>query len=232
MVSNVGRQNNIYMNPKVAIIDYGLGNLFSIKNACEIAGLDTVITSNIKVIEDSDALILPGVGAFGDAMNSLKIQKLDKVIIDFVNSGKPFLGICLGMQLLFTESEEFGNHLGLDLIKGKIVKFQNKNSEGLKVPQIQWNQIYKNQENVWDNSPVVNIKDGEYMHFVHSYYAIPDNKNTILSYSQYGGIKYASSVIKNNIIGIQFHPEKSSESGIQIYKNWATYIINKSYKKW
>ncbi len=222
------------MNPRVAIIDYGLGNLFSIKNACEIAGLDTIITSNFEAINNSDALILPGVGAFGDAMNCLKIQKLDKVIIDFVKSGKPFLGICLGMQLLFSESEEFGNHLGLDLIKGKIVKFSNKNSEGLitKVPQIQWNQIYKNQENVWDNSPLVNLEEGEYMHFVHSYYAIPDDKNTILSYSQYGGVKYASSVIKNNIVGIQFHPEKSSKSGIQIYKNWATYIINKSYKKW
>lgn len=222
------------MNPKVAIIDYGLGNLFSIKNACEIAGLDTVITSDINVIENSDALILPGVGAFGDAMDCLKGQLLDKVIINFVESGKPFLGICLGMQLLFSESEEFGNHLGLNLIKGKIVKFSNKNSNGLllKVPQIQWNQIYKNQEKIWNNSPLVNIEEGDYMHFVHSYYAIPDDKNTILSYSEYGGVKYASSVIQDNIIGIQFHPEKSSKSGIQIYKNWAYYIINKSYKKW
>jgi glutamine amidotransferase len=220
------------MKPKVAIIDYGLGNIFSIKNACEIVGLDTLITSNADEINNSDALILPGVGAFGDAINSLKQKGLDVVINNFVNTGKPFLGICLGMQLMFTESEEFGVHKGLGLISGKIIKFPNRDNQNkiLKVPQIQWNQIYKYNTENWENSPMYNINEGEYVHFVHSYYAIPDQIESILSYSEYGGIKYASSVIKDNLLGIQFHPEKSGIIGIEIYKRWAYYILNKSYK--
>ena len=220
------------MNPKVAIIDYGLGNIFSIKNACEIAGLETLITSTPSEIENSDALILPGVGAFGDAINSLKEKGLDDVIYNFVKTGKPFLGICLGMQLMFTESEEFGIHKGLDLINGKIIKFPNKDDQNknLKVPQIQWNQIYKHNTENWENSPLNNINEGDYMHFVHSYYAIPEQNESILSFSEYGGIRYASSVIKDNLLGIQFHPEKSADKGIEIYKSWANYILNKSYK--
>jgi glutamine amidotransferase len=135
------------------------------------------------------------------------------------------------MQLMFSESEEFGKHTGLDLIKGKIVKFPEFNTEGkiIRVPQIQWNQIYKNTTEIWDDSPLKNIEDGSYMYFVHSYYAIPEDKNTILSYSEYESIRYASAVIKDNLVGIQYHPEKSADKGIKIYRNWANYIKNKSY---
>jgi glutamine amidotransferase len=215
----------------VAIIDYGLGNLFSINNACKLVGLNTIITSDINKISKADALILPGVGAFGDAISSLNENNLTQTIYEFVRTGKPFLGICLGMQLLFSESEEFGSHKGLDLIKGKVVKFPSINNlgEDIRVPQIQWNQIYAENINRWNESPLKNIPEGSYMHFVHSYFAIPEDKNNILTYTEYEGIRYASAVMKENIIGIQYHPEKSAKEGINIYRNWANYIINKSY---
>ncbi len=175
------------MSLKVAIIDYGLGNLFSINQACEQVGLESIITSNTRIIEDADAIILPGVGAFGDAMNSLRENNLIDSILNFVNTGKPFMGICLGMQLLFTESEEFGCHKGLNLIEGKIIRFpeSNSNNEVIRIPQIQWNQIYKNTDRLWNESPLKNIAEGSYMHFVHSYYAVPKNQEVILSYSNY-----------------------------------------------
>ena len=219
------------MNVQVAIIDYGLGNLFSIDNACDRVGLKTIITSDVEVIRNADALILPGVGAFGDAMETLQEKKLTDAIYDFVKTGKPFLGICLGMQLMFSESEEFGSYKGLNLIPGKIVKFPEKNANGdfIRVPQIQWNQIYKNDPSVWENSPLKGIQEGTYMHFVHSYYAIPEMKDTILTYSEYEGVRYASAVIKDNLVGIQYHPEKSSDEGIKVYQNWANFIKNKSY---
>lgn len=219
------------MNPKVAIVDYGMGNLFSINNACEFASLQSSITSDKKVISEADALILPGVGAFGDAMQSLEDSGLISPILDFIDSGKPFMGICLGMQLLFTESEEFGTHKGLGLIKGNIVRFPSHTPDKkiVRVPQIQWNQIYKNDEELWDKSPLKFLNEGEYMHFVHSYYAIPEDPQTTLSLSYYEGIKYTSAVQKANITGFQYHPEKSGENGITVYKNWANYIINKNY---
>ncbi len=219
------------MTPKVAIIDYGLGNLFSINQACEHAGLAPIITADVNIISSADALILPGVGAFGDAMQSLHQNNLIEPILDFVHTGKPFMGICLGMQLLFTESEEFGQHKGLNLIEGRIVKFPETNHHGekIRVPQIQWNQIKPNDKSIWDNSVLKDVPDGTYMHFVHSYFAIPDEQQHILSYSEYEGIRYASAVVKNNITGIQYHPEKSADLGIKIYQNWANFIKNKSY---
>jgi glutamine amidotransferase len=218
------------MKKKVAIIDYGLGNLFSIRQACEKVGLDPVITADLHLIAEADGLILPGVGAFGDAMRGLQQNNLIDSLYNYVKTGKPFLGICLGMQLLFTESEEFGLHIGLDLIKGRIIKFPKKNSIGeiIRVPQIQWNQIYKNTHEAWENSPLNNVNDGAYMHFVHSYYAVPENEDSVLSYSEYEGIRYASAVKKDNIIGIQYHPEKSGKQGIEIYQSWANYLNNKS----
>lgn len=219
------------MNNKIAIIDYGLGNLFSINNACKLVGLDTIVTNDIDIIKNADALILPGVGAFGDAINSLNSNNLTQTIYDFVETGKPFLGICLGMQLLFSESQEFGINKGLNLIKGKVVKFPSKNTNGekVRVPQIQWNQIYAQSKNNWDDSPLKDVPEGSYMHFVHSYFAVPEDENEILTYTEYEGIRYASAVKKENIIGIQYHPEKSAKQGIKIYQNWANFIKNKTY---
>lgn len=218
------------MSIKVGIIDFGLGNLFSINNACQQVGLETVITANPKVIKNVDALILPGVGAFGDAMNELIEKNITSAILDFVKTGKPFLGICLGMQLLFSESAEFGNCKGLDLIKGKIVKFPTFNGKGIKVcvPQIQWNQIYSADEGRWSASSLKNLSEGTFMYFVHSYYAIPEDRDVILSKSEYEGISYTSAVIKDNITGYQYHPEKSGKEGIKVYENWANQIKKKT----
>lgn len=210
------------MIKKVAIIDYQLSNLFSVKHACEYVGLDAKITSDPKDVMDADGIILPGVGAFGDAMKNLKKYKLDIAIKEFVNLGKPFMGICLGMQLIFSDSSEFGTHKGLDLISGSVLKFPNKfGNNKVKVPQIGWNNIYETKNNHWEDTYLKNIKPDDLMYFVHSYYVKPTKYETILAESVYEGIRYASAVLKNNIFAVQFHPEKSSKKGLTIYKNFA-----------
>jgi glutamine amidotransferase len=210
---------------EVVIIDYNAGNLFSVEHACLQVGLNTVVSSDKKVIEAAKAIILPGVGAFSDAMNNLKKLDLISPLKDKVNSGTPLLGVCLGLQLLFTESEEFGNHKGLDLVEGSILKFPNEiNGNSIKVPQIGWNKIYFKDRSNWDKSLLQEIPEGEFMYFVHSYYANPSNKDEIATLTEYEGIEYCSSILKNNIFATQFHPEKSAKWGIEIYKNWANSI--------
>lgn len=212
---------------KIVIVDYGLGNLFSVNQALINTGLNTLITNDPREVETADALVLPGVGAFTDSMQNLHQLNLVNPIKDFVASGKPFLGICLGLQLLFSESEEFGTCEGLNIIEGKVRKFRSDDAPGaeqLKVPQIAWNSISKPVNKSWDNTPLQNIRDGEFLYFVHSYYVIPDNQDVILTNTTYGNTTYASSVCKNNIFASQFHPEKSAREGLKIYKDWA--IIN------
>lgn len=207
---------------KVTIIDYQLGNLFSVQQACLYLGFDAEVSSDANRIAKADAIILPGVGAFADAMHNM--QKLDLIepIKDFVSSNKPFMGICLGLQLLFSESEEFGIHKGLDLIEGVVKKFPSQDiDEGkLKVPQIAWNTISPNQQSAWDNSPLSLCNFGDYMYFVHSFYVQPATDEVVLSTTNYGGYTYCSSILKNNIFACQFHPEKSGLGGIKIYKSW------------
>jgi glutamine amidotransferase len=209
----------------VVIIDYNAGNLFSVEHACLKVGLKAVVTSNKKIIEEAKAIILPGVGAFSDAMNNLKKLDIVRPLTDKVNSGTPIFGVCLGLQLLFTESEEFGNHKGLNFIEGNIIKFPNQlQDRRIKVPQIGWNKIYCKDQNNWDSSPLVGIPEGEFMYFVHSYYANPSNKSETTTLTEYEGIEYCSSILKNNIFATQFHPEKSAKWGIEMYKNWANSI--------
>lgn len=212
------------MSKKVVIVDYQLGNLFSVKHALLNIGLEPVISLDPKDILDADAIVLPGVGAFKDAMDNLNRLGLTEVLIKFVNSGKPFLGICLGLQLLFTDSEEFGSSNGLNIIPGKVKRFANTDNAGqlVKVPQIAWNTINKPSNDMWAKSPLFDIKDGEDMYFVHSYYVEPIDISTILTKTNYADITYASSIFKNNIFACQFHPEKSATEGLKIYKNWAT----------
>src|SRR3989338_8702810 len=199
---------------KIAIIDYQLSNLFSVKHALDFLKADSQITSDKSIIASSDAAILPGVGAFGDAMKNLGDLDLIDSIKEFIKEGKPFLGVCLGMQLLFSESGEFGKNEGLDIVKGEVKKFASK-EKVIKVPQIGWNQIFKAEKN-WDNSPLKNIGDGEFMYFVHSYYVTPEDKNVILAQTLYEGIKYCSSLYSGNVFATQFHPEKSGPEGIKI----------------
>ncbi len=202
---------------KVVIIDYGMGNLFSVKLACEKVGLDVLISSDKAEILKASALILPGVGAFGDAMNNLKKLNLDSAIKEFIDSGKPFLGICLGMQLLMTQSEEFGVHDGLDIIKGKVVKISSLED---KVPQVGWNKILKvSSSKDWQDTLLSGLSEGDYMYFVHSFYVLPSDKEVILSETNYAGLDYCSSLQSKNVFACQFHPEKSGEKGLIIYKN-------------
>ena len=209
---------------KVVIIDYQLGNLFSVKQACDTVGINAEISSNREDILNAYALILPGVGAFIEAMNNLKKFGLDTAIQTKVNEGSPIFGICLGQQLLFTESEEFGAGEGLDLISGIIKRFPETIEERkVKVPHIAWNTIFKlNQE--WDNTALKDLNNNDFMYFIHSYYVKPKYDDCILTLTNYDGIDFCSAILKNNIFATQFHPEKSADKGISIYKNWA--LIN------
>lgn len=210
------------MKKKVVIIDYNLGNLFSVKQACDTIGINAKISSDKKDIEEADALILPGVGAFIEAMQNLRDLDLIDSIKASVNNGRPFFGVCLGLQLLFTKSEEFGSGNGLDLIPGLIKKFPASfNEKKIKVPQIAWNKIYSDRQ-LWKNTPLFDIEEEEFMYFVHSYYVEPADQSCILTRTNYDGLEYCSGVLKDNIFATQFHPEKSAQKGISIYRNWAT----------
>lgn len=213
------------MKKKICIIDYQLGNLFSVNQALLNIGLDVDISSDKEKIANADALVLPGVGAYGDAMDHLNNLGLIDPLLAVVNDKKPLLGICLGLQLLFSESEEFGFVKGLDLIKGRVTRFNNSNAEGetRKVPQIGWNTIFTSAEKTWKQTPLQNIKNNEYMYFVHSFYIDP-LEDVGLAETIYDGQRYVSAILRDNIFACQFHPEKSGEVGLQIYNDWA--IIN------
>lgn len=208
----------------VAIVDYNLGNLFSIKHACTRAGLDSVITSDKDEILSASAVLLPGMGAFGDAMHTLHQLDLVSVLQDIAASGRPFFGICLGIQLMLSESCEFGSHKGLGIIEGQVIPLDDphEGERKLKVPQIGWNQI--RQAKTWNNSPLENIPDGEYMYFVHSFVPSPQSKEDILSTTNYGGDNFCSSIQRGNIFACLFHPERSGIKGIGIYQNIARIV--------
>lgn len=192
----------------VAIIDYGMGNLKSVYNALKLLGLDPVITSNENEILKANGVILPGVGAFSDAINEIKRLKLDKTIKKIT---VPFLGICLGMQLLFEKSYEFGEHEGLGILKGEIVKFKDN---GLKIPHIGWNVLkFGKKCLIFDK-----IKDESYVYYVHSYY-LSTKDDIVTGYTKYGD-DIPIAVQKNNFYGVQFHPEKSGDIGLSILKRF------------
>src|SRR3972149_2543005 len=207
---------------KILIIDYKLGNLFSVNQALTNIGLNVRITSNANEIKSADAIVLPGVGAFSHAMNNLRGLNLINPIKRSIDSGKPFLGICLGLQLLFSESEEFGLTKGIGLAKGTVKRFNNNNRDGdtRKVPQIGWNRIHKINGISWKNTPLCDIKEGEFMYFVHSFFVEPEEP-VGLSQTNYNGQNYVSSIQKDNLFACQFHPEKSAQEGLKIYNTWA-----------
>lgn len=209
-----------------AIVDYGLGNLFSVKHACEHVGLAASITSTAKDILGADLVILPGVGAFGDAMAGLQRKDLSGPLRDVAASGKPLVGICLGLQLMMSESHEFGIHKGLGLFEGSVVRFDDPRGPTgiLKVPQVGWNRIYRSggSADSWAQTPLQKIADGEYLYFVHSYYAQPVDPAIGLTVTRYGHIEFFSGLRKNNVYAFQFHPERSGPRGLQIYRNLAT----------
>jgi len=213
--------------PLIAIVDYGLGNLFSVQQACTFVGLNSIITNSKKDILDADAVILPGVGAYGDAMLTLHRLDLVNVLRDIAESAKPLVGICLGLQLLMTESYEFGRHKGLGIIEGPVVLFDapKEKERILKVPQIGWNRIFQPVNGLqWHGTLLDRIDEGEYMYFVHSYTVQPQDSNVILSTSRYGHIEFCSSIQYRNVFACQFHPERSSLKGMKVYNNLAALL--------
>lgn len=206
----------------IAIIDFKLSNLFSVEHACQYAGLNSKITSDPSDLSKADGIILPGVGAFADAMKNLEKFGLTQPMLNHVKQGKPFMGVCLGLQLLFEESEEFGIHKGLGVFKGRVVKFPNKNPKGqaLRIPHIGWDRI-----KIKKTSPLLSgFHDLDFMYFVHSYFVKPDSSDIIVATTDYDGIEFASAVSKDNIFAVQFHPEKSGKSGPALYKNFSKLI--------
>ncbi len=209
----------------IIIIDYKLGNLYSVLRACQKVGLDAKISSDPAELKNCSAAILPGVGAFGCAMQNMLKCGLTEGIHSHVLDGKPLFGICLGLQLLFEESEEFGSPKGLGLLKGRVRKLPIKSAP---VPQIGWNRIeLPDEKSTWYNSPMQSVDPGSWMYFVHSYYA--DNEDSLDRHTltEYAGFKYTSTVLRNNIFATQFHPEKSSEHGLSIYREWKNLIERK-----
>ncbi len=212
----------------VAIVDYGLGNLFSVARACERVGLNAEITADSKTILASRAVILPGVGAFGDAMQNLKNLDLVEPLRLVAHSGKPLIGICLGMQLLMSESEEFGLHKGLDLLPGRVVHLgRPRGTHGtLKVPEVCWNRVCRpvGKPDRWENTPLTGLCDGVHMYFVHSFYVQPHDPAVTLATTRYGDVEYCSAVHKDNVVAFQFHPERSGSDGVNVYRNIAQFV--------
>jgi len=208
----------------VSIIDYGMGNLRSVQKGFEKTGCEAHIIHTPRQIRDARTLVLPGVGAFKNCFKNLESLNLIDPILSSIAAGKPFLGICLGLQILFTESEEFGTTPGLDVIRGKVVRFpphmKGSPSETaapeLKIPHMGWNGIAVKKENPY----LAGIHDGAYLYFVHSYYVAPENSGVVTTTTTYG-IEFVSSVWKDNVFACQFHPEKSQTIGLKILKNFA-----------
>ena len=203
----------------IAIIDYGMGNLRSVQKGFENVGCEATVTADPRIVLESDRIVLPGVGAFRDCMRNLEEGGFVEPILRVIREGRPFLGICLGLQLLFTESEEFGRHKGLGIIPGRVLRFPEGMREGeeeLKVPHMGWNQLsFKRRP-----SAFTGLEEGTNVYFVHSYYVKPDDEGVVATTTVYG-IEFCSSVWKDNIIATQFHPEKSQERGLTILKQFA-----------
>ncbi|HYT56655.1 MAG TPA: imidazole glycerol phosphate synthase subunit HisH [Verrucomicrobiae bacterium] len=203
----------------IAIIDYGMGNLRSVQKGLEHVGFNAVVTRDVSEIDAARGVVLPGVGAFSACMENLGKFGLIEPIQEIVRRGKPFLGICLGLQLLFSESEEFGRQKGLDLFAGKVVGFHAL--EDLKVPHMGWNRIEKKKE-----SPFLEgIASGDYVYFVHSFYVVPDESSIVATKTDYGN-SFVSSIATDRLFACQFHPEKSQELGLRILANFGRFVAS------
>lgn len=201
------------MKQNIAVLDYGMGNLRSVAKALEAEGATVIVSDKARDILKADKLVFPGVGAFRDAISELKSRKLTGPIMEFIGSGKPFLGLCLGLQLLFDRSEEAESCRGLGIIKGKVLRFRSKK---LKIPHMGWNQL----SGIRKGCPLFKgIPEGSYVYFVHSYYALPEDKTSVSAYTGYG-VKFASAIWSDNVYATQFHPEKSQALGLKIMRNF------------
>ncbi len=197
---------------RVAIIDYGVGNLRSVEKAFAAMDCDAVVSDDEQVLREAERLVLPGVGAFAACMTALRERGFDELVRERVTEGTPLLGVCVGMQMLFEESEEFGRSVGLGLLRGRVRRFTNE----LLVPQVGWNQVKQQRT----HPLLANIADDAFFYFVHSYYCDAADRRDVLGETEYGA-SYASIVAHTNICGVQFHPEKSQTMGLQLLKNFA-----------
>lgn len=216
--------------PDVAIVDYGMGNLFSVKQACAQVGLEAQITSDPAVVRAAPGVILPGIGAFGDAMATLRRYGLAEALREAAASGRPLFGVCLGMQMLMTESHEFGRHEGLGLIPGDVVRLQDSavGIRKLKVPQIGWNSVRapggasgEKIPSTWWGTLLEGLPDGMFMYFVHSFYTRPADPQVVVATTCYGPIEFCSALRAGNIFACQFHPERSGPQGLRLYAQFA-----------
>ncbi|MBA4374073.1 MAG: imidazole glycerol phosphate synthase subunit HisH [Thermodesulfovibrio sp.] len=199
----------------IAIVDYGMGNLRSVEKGFKKVGIEARVTASPVVIEDADAVVLPGVGAFRDCIRNLNDLSLTEAVVRAIHKGKPYLGICLGLQVLFSESEEFGTCKGLDIFRGKVVRFQIRE----KVPHMGWNNV-----RLVRRPPIMpDIPDLSYLYFVHSYYVVPEDTSIIAATTEYG-VPFTSMVWKDNIFATQFHPEKSQGLGLQLLKGFGDFV--------
>lgn len=217
----------------IGIVDYGLGNLHSVLKAVSFIGSEAHLVRSGDDLVSVDGLVIPGVGAFGDGMNKLADRGLVNPIKEFARKGGCVLGICLGMQFLFSTSEEHGLHEGLGLILGKVVYFPARKSDdgfNYKIPHIGWNSLAKPVGISWENTILSSVTEGEVAYFMHSYVAIPESAGDILAYTYYGGNAVTAAVRRGNIYGCQFHPEKSRETGISILRNFVG-LVNTNSKR-
>jgi glutamine amidotransferase len=199
----------------IAIVDYNMGNLASVKNAFKLLGKECVVESDPARFKEYDKLVLPGVGAFGDAMEHLRDREMIEPLREYAKSQKPMLGICLGMQLLFESSQEFGKHEGLALIRGHVREFDStKFNSPLKIPHMGWNRMFTKEHPLFKN-----LDDEHYLYFVHSFHVVCDDEKDIIGETEYG-YRFTSAVAHDNIMGIQPHPEKSHKNGLSILKNF------------
>lgn len=205
-----------YIQIMIAIVDYGMGNLRSVEKGFLHVGVDAKVVTDARSIDDAQAVVLPGVGAFRDCMRNLEEMELIHAIKRNIEKGKPYLGICLGLQVLFSESVEFGHTLGLGVFKGKVPRFP---ASELKVPHMGWNSI-----NIKKKAPIFdNLAEGSYLYFVHSYYVAPDDSDIIAATTDYG-LEFTSAVWKDNVMATQFHPEKSQAIGLSVLKDFGDFV--------
>ena len=211
------------MTKTISILDYGVGNLFSLRKAFEACGAEVRIINDAVGIKNSDKLILPGVGAFAKAMEELHKRELVEQIKEYALSDKPLLGICLGAQMLMSESHEYGVHKGLDLIKGKVINIsdiENK-AASYKVPYVAWSELYKSESNItWDNTILSDINIGTTAYFVHSFTFVPDNLENRLADTFYNEVRLCAAIKNENVYGTQFHPERSGKNGLKMITNF------------
>lgn len=219
------------MAPRVAIVDYGMGNLYSVQLACAAVGLDARITSAAGEVRGADGVVLPGVGGMPEAMKALGKSRLDHALIDVVLAGTPLLGVCLGLQLLMTDGTEFEPHKGLGIIPGTVIRFTDAMLEGRrrKIPHVGWSEVRRapGTGNLWSGTPLQGSEDGICMYFVHSYFVVPGAPGLEVARTSYGDTEFCSALAQGNVFGCQFHPERSGVAGLRIYKRFASLVASR-----